>query len=201
VALGAGTNEEKLAILNAIAERQAVYLEKLGPMNNPMVSLTKHLNTLKRMVELTGFKNAEEFWNRLTEEQEQQMAQQAQEAQAQQPQGDPATLALVEVEKGKAEVQVQKNQADMALKAAELEFKKQEAALEDDRERDKQAAEYAIKLKEMELKYNAEIDRAKIEAATQERRAQLDADVKERAAARKVRMSRDEDGGLTVEKV
>jgi len=48
VALGAGTNEEKLAILNAIAERQAVYLEKLGPMNNPMVSLTKHLNTLKR---------------------------------------------------------------------------------------------------------------------------------------------------------
>ena len=72
--------------------------------------------------------------------------------------------------------------------------------LADDRERDQQAAEYAIKLRELEMKYNADIDRAQLEAQTQERRAQLDADMKERIADKKVRLSRDEDGGLTVER-
>ena len=201
VALGAGTNEEKLAILQGISEKQAQLLTQLGPMGNPLVSLTKYRNTLARMTELAGFKNPEEFWNPLTEEQEQQMAQQAQEAQAQQPQGDPATQALVEVEQAKAQVQAQKNQADLVFKQEELEFKRQEATLSDDRERDKQAAEYAIKLKEIELKYNAEINRAEIEAQTQERRAQLDADAKVKVADRKVRLSRDDEGGLMVEKV
>lgn len=200
VGLGSGTTDEKLAVLQEIATRQEAALEKLGPMGNPLVSLTKYRNTLGRMTELAGFKNSDEFWNPITEEQEQQMAQQAQEAQAQQPQGDPATLALVEVEKEKAQVQVQKNQADFMFKQEELEFKKQEAALEDDRERDKQAAEYAIRLKELEMKYGAEVDRTKLEAETQDRRMQLDADTKVRLSEKRVRLSRDEDGGLMVER-
>lgn len=200
VALGAGTNEEKLAILQGISEKQAQLLTQLGPMGNPLVSLTKYRNTLARMTELAGFKNPEEFWNPLTEEQEQQMAQQAQEAQSQQPQGDPATLALVEVEKAKAQVTTQKNQADFAFKQQELAFKQQEAVAADDRERDKQAAEYAIKLKEIEVKYGTEINKAQLAAETETRRAQLDSDMKERLAQRKTRLSRDDDGSLTVER-
>ena len=173
VALGGGTNEEKLAVLRAISTSQEAALEKLGPAGNPLVSLTKYRNTQARMVELAGFKNPDEFWNPITEEQEQEAAQQKQQ---QEPQIDPATQAFVESEKMKAQVQQSKNEGELALKQEELAFRKEAEALKDDRERDRQAAEYAIKLREMEMQYSAVIDRGKLAVETRERRAELSDD-------------------------
>lgn len=197
VALGSGTTDEKLSILGGIAEKQEAILKDLGPVMNPLVSLTKYRNTLARISELAGFKNPDEFFNPITEEKEQELAQQSQQ---QEPPADPTAQAYAEAEATKSQVQAQKNQTDAALKQEELAFKREDAALKDDRERDSQAAEYAIKLRELEMKYKTEIDKAKLAADTEERRAQLDADMKERVAEKRVRMSRDDDGGLTVER-
>jgi hypothetical protein len=187
VALGAGMTEDKIQILAGIAAKQEQAIGMFGPVN-PLTSMRLYRNTLARMTELAGFKNSAEFWNPITEEEE---AQYMQEGAQQQEQGDPATAALAQAEMMKAQVEMEKIKADIAIAQQRLELDREEMALKDDRERDEQAADIALRIREMELKYQTDINRAAVDADVRRERAELDADVRRDVA----RIQSDSQGG------
>ena len=61
VGLGSGMTDEKLAVLSNVALQQKEILEKLGP-SNPLVGLGQFRNTLAKMLEVAGFKDANQFF-------------------------------------------------------------------------------------------------------------------------------------------
>ena len=61
VGLGSGMTDEKLGVLAQVASQQKEILEKLGP-SNPLVGLGQFRNTLAKMLEVAGFKDANQFF-------------------------------------------------------------------------------------------------------------------------------------------
>lgn len=145
VALGTGTTDQKLAALQMIAASQKEILTTLGP-NNPLTNIGQYSNTLRRMVELAGFKDATQFYNALP-------------ADFQMPMPEPKPTP----EEVLAQAQAQAIQADVAKKAAELEMKEQESLRLDAREREKIAQDGQLKQLELELKYQADINEAQVQ--------------------------------------
>jgi len=157
--LGVGMPEEKLNMLSAIASKQEQIMQSLGPVN-PLVTLQQYRNTLTRMVELAGFANPNEFFLEVDPQQLQQMT----EAAAKDQQPDPATLL--------AQVQMEEIKARMQMDAMKLQLEAKKQAEEDDRERDKMAADFALAAAEMELKYGTAVNVAEIKANAQSARSQ-----------------------------
>ena len=62
VAISKSSDEEKYAILSQLAGKQELIMQTMGP-NNPLVSLQQYSNTLTRMIEIAGFKDAQSFIN------------------------------------------------------------------------------------------------------------------------------------------
>lgn len=148
VALGAGTPNDKIEMLAGLAGKQ----QELLAQGSPLVSNVEIRKTLAKMTELSGYKNADEFFKPWGPQEEQQMQQQMAK---QQPPPSP-DMALVEVERQKAA-------AKAALDIEDFRLRQWQAREEADRERDKLARETALKEKELELKYstqNIEIDLA-----------------------------------------
>ena len=142
VGMGTGDTEQKMQMLGMIAAKQEQALMQMGPMN-PLVTPAQYANTLRKMVELSGFKDASQFFNAIPAD---YMPPQSQE---------PAKPSPEEM---LAQVQVQSIQADIQKKAAELQLEQQKMQLADDRERDKMDIDKFIKLRELELKYGAVIN-------------------------------------------
>lgn len=173
VALGQGMTEEKLGILLGISGKQEQIIQQLGP-TNPLVSVSQYSNTLKRIVEMQGFKTPEEFFSTVTPEMEQQMAQ----AQAQQePKPEPAEM-VAQAELLKAQTAQAKVQGDMQLAQAKLALERERMQLEDDRERDKSAAEIALRIEEMNAKHSVAVTREEFERRTTLERQKLDGDTR-----------------------
>jgi hypothetical protein len=142
VGMGTGDTEQKMQMLGMISSKQEQALMQMGPMN-PLVSPAQYANTLRKMVELAGFKDASQFFNAIP-------------ADYQPPQAtEPAKPSPEEM---LAQVQVQSIQADIQKKAAELQLEQQKMQMADDRERDKMDIDKFIKLRELELKYGAVIN-------------------------------------------
>lgn len=166
VAVGSGTLDERQQSLLNIAAKQEEIFKTLGPIN-PIVSIKGYRDTLAKAAEAAGFKDPSRFFVPLEKGEGEQMilSLQAGQQQQQQPPQDQAAQIL-------AQVQVEQIKADIAMKQAELELKRQEVALRDDRERDQMEAELLLKAREMELKYNQAVDVATIQALMQRNRAQ-----------------------------
>ena len=64
VGLGSGMTDERLAVLNNIAMRQQEAMQQLGP-NNPLVGLGQIRNTLAKMLEVSGYKDSNQFFKPL----------------------------------------------------------------------------------------------------------------------------------------
>ena len=125
VGLGTADDEQKIAFLTQIAGKQEQILMQLGA-NNPVVTMSQYVNTLRSIAEIGGFKDADQFFN--SPEQiammEQQMAQQPQQGdQAQQAQMQ-AEIALKR-EKMMLEIELEREKMQM-----ELELRRQELAAE-----------------------------------------------------------------------
>ena len=142
VGMGTGDTEQKMQMLGMISSKQEQALTQMGPMN-PLVSPAQYANTLRKMVELAGFKDASQFFNAIPAD--------YQPPQSQEP-------AKPSPEEMLAQVQVQSIQADIQKKAAELQLEQQKMQMADDRERDKIETDRFIKLRELELKYGAVIN-------------------------------------------
>ena len=145
VALGKGGDQERMAMLQQIAGKQEQILQTMGPQN-PLVDMNNYYQTLIQMLEVAGFKDPLRFFK------------------------DPATF-LPSQEPPKPDpnealmqVQMQAIQADIQKKAAELELEREKMQREDDRRRDKDEADIALKAAEINARYGAQIDTAQIKA-------------------------------------
>lgn len=163
VALGTGLVEEKIAMLGMIAQKQMELLQ----LGSPIVGNVQVRATLAKIVELAGWKNADEFFKPWGEQEEQQMQEQLAQ---QPPQPDPATMI--------AQAEVMKAQASAQEGAQKLSLQQQEMYLKDDRERDKIARDAALREREIEMKYQVEIEDARLARAIEADRAAMDADIK-----------------------
>jgi hypothetical protein len=150
VALGTGSDEQKMGFLNVIAQKQEMILQQLGPMNNPLVSLGGYYNTLEQMLAIAGFKDVSQFFT------------DPQNFQPPAPTPPPPSPEAI-----LAQVQAQSIQADIQKKAAELELQREDMLLKDDRERDKLDAEVMLKSAEIEAKYGSQVNTANIQALMQ----------------------------------
>lgn len=160
LALGAGSTDEKLQVLQLIAQEQGGQLQA----GSPLVSNIEYRNTLGRITELAGFPNSNEFWKPFGEEEEKAY----QEQQAQQQQQDP-TMMIAE--------------ASIKLEQQKLELDAHEVMLKDERERLKMQFDFAIKQATAEAQYGTEISNQEIQADMQAAKAVIDADAKARQMA------------------
>jgi hypothetical protein len=148
VGVGDGTIEDRINILNQVAMRQEMLIEKTGP-NNPVVTVPQYTNTLTKMLQLAGIKDSQNYFNQLP-------------ADFQMP---PPEAPRLTPEETLAQVQAQAIQADIQKKAAELDLERQKMIMSDDRERDRIEQDGILRRYELELKYGVQIQSAEIDAA------------------------------------
>ena len=148
VGVGDGTIEDRINILNQVAMRQEMLIEKTGP-NNPVVSLPQYTNTLTKLLQLAGIKDSTNYFNQLP------VDFQLPEPPA--PKPTPEEIL--------AQVQAQSIQADIQKKAAELQLDRERMIMADDRERDRIEQDGILRRYELELKYGVQIQSAEIDAA------------------------------------
>lgn len=147
VAIGTGSNEEKMAFLGQVAQKQ----EMLMQMGAPLVNIQGYYNTLAQMMALAGYKDPTVFFN----------------DPAMMPPPPPPAPPQPTPEEMLAQVQMESIRADIQKKAAELELQREEMLRRDDRERDKLDADLMIKAAEIEAKYGTQVNTANIEALMQ----------------------------------
>jgi hypothetical protein len=146
IGLGNGDTNEKLAALTTISAKQQEALTQLG-IDNPLVTPQQYARTLRKIVELSGFKDASMYFNDIPD---------GWQPKPQQPKATPEEVL--------AKVQAESIQADIQKKAAELELKRQQMMLDDDFRRDQMNQDRLLKQYELELKYNTQISTAQIVA-------------------------------------
>lgn len=148
--LGKSYTAKKIANLMAIAGKQQEILTTLGPAN-PICSLAQYRNTLARICELEGQKDASQFFNVV--DPNWQPPQQA-------PQPSPEEIeaqTAIQVEKMKSDLQLQ-------IKEAELGIEQTKIALDHERRMAQHAADHQLARYELELKYHANISGAQLNA-------------------------------------
>lgn len=148
IGLGNGDMNERRQALMMIMAKQEQILQQLGP-TNPLVTPQQFSNTLRKIVELSGFKDASNYFQNIP-------------ADYQPPAPPPPKPSPEEV---LAQVQAESIKADIQKKAAELELKRQQMMMDDDLKRDQMAQDLYLKKYEIELKYNSQISTAEIDAA------------------------------------
>jgi hypothetical protein len=146
IGLGQGDVNERLQGLMMILQKQEQALSTMGA-DNPFVTMTQFSRTLRKIVELSGFKDASQYFKDV-------------------PEGymPPQKPERPTPEQVLAQVQAESIQADIQKKAAELELKREQMIRDDDYRRDQLAQDLMLKKYELELKYGAAISTAELDA-------------------------------------
>jgi hypothetical protein len=148
VGLGSGDREQKLAMLQMILAKQEQIIQQYGP-SNPLVSIGQYRNTLAKFIESAGFKDANEFMNEITPEQNAALSQPqppSPDAQAQVAE----MLAQVEREKTQAKAQIDAAKLDLEKQTLEAEYTRK--GIEMQMKNQKDSAELRIKEAELAVK-------------------------------------------------
>jgi hypothetical protein len=143
VALGRGTDTERMMMLRQIGEMQKEAMATMGAVN-PLTDMQKLSNTLKAMTELAGFKDTSQFWSDPSQFQA------------------PPQEDKPDINEQLIAVQIQQIQADIQKKAAELQLGREKMLMEDDRKRDELEAELYVKAEELQAKYGTQLNVEKI---------------------------------------
>ena len=162
IALGRGSDEQRMAFLMTILQQQKEIIAQYGPMN-PLVDVQKFRDTLAEITKLSGFQDPDKFWNQVTPE----SLQQYQQMMSQNQRPDPAQML--------AQVEAEKIKADILINAAKQELEKQKAIAQADIERDKLYIDSVLKAAEINAKYNTQIDMAVIKGEVDKQRAEINA--------------------------
>jgi hypothetical protein len=141
VGLGSGMTDERLAVLNQVVVRQTEALEKLGP-DNPLVGLGNIRNTLAKMLEISGYKDTDQFFKPLPID-----------WQPPPPEPPPPTP-----EELLAQAQMADIQARTAIDQQKLEVDVMKARQLDERESVRIAGDLAIREFQAEEKFDNEVD-------------------------------------------
>jgi len=138
VGLGTGTRQEQLTTMQMILQKQEQIIQTYG-LSNPLVNLMQYRNTLAKFINMAGFKDATQFMNEITPEQNEILSQ----PQPEKPDANvQATELLVQVEREKAQLRAQ-------TEAAKLDLEREQMQLENARK--------ALELQQQELKQNTEL--------------------------------------------
>lgn len=145
VGLGSGDREQKLAMLQMIIAKQEQILQSYGP-SNPLVSVRQYRDSMARLIEAAGFKDASVFMSEITPEIEAQLAQ------PKEPPPDMQAemakmLAQVEREKTEAKSQIEAAKLDLERQNLEAEFTRKGIELQMRNQRDQSE----MRIKEAEL--------------------------------------------------
>ena len=144
VALGGGDDNLRLQALQLIASKQEQILTTVGP-DNPLVGIMQYANTLRKMTELSGFKDADQFFKDPSKEppkppkeeepsaEEKMMAMQQQQFQM-----------TMELERAKLQLDAEKAKTNAQMKEAEM------------------SIDANLKVQELGAKYNQSIDVAQL---------------------------------------
>ena len=146
IALGNGDVNEKIATLTSIAAKQEAILNQYG-LTNPVVSAQQYVRTLRKIVELSGMKDASAYFSDIPDDWQ-----------------PPEEEDKPTPEQVLAQVQAESIKADIQKKAAELELQREKMIRDDDFRRDQMNQDYLLKKYELELKYQTQIDSAQIAA-------------------------------------
>ena len=159
VGLGNGSSQERMQYLSLISGKQEQILQTLGA-DNPLVEMAQYRNTMAKMVELAGFKDAGMFFKEV------QPLSPEQKAMMQQQKKPDAAEQLIQV-------QIEEIKADMAKSAARLELDKEKMKRSDDLDRDKLDSEILLKAAEIEAKYGSKVETEGIRALVDRDREQM----------------------------
>ena len=142
VGLGTGSKEQQTIMLNSILERQLQAFQLQGGKELPMVSLKNMYNTLTKMVENAGLKNVDTYF--VDPDVGKQMMP---------PPQPPEPSPIEKIEFTRIDAENKRKIADIELKYKELQQDNQKMMLD-----------FEIRMKDIALKYNTQIDTAKIKA-------------------------------------
>jgi hypothetical protein len=148
VGLGSGDREQKLAMLQMILGKQEQALMQFGP-SNPLVSVAQYRDTLARLIESAGFKDAKAFLNEITPEQNAALSQ------PKEPEPDmqaEATRLIAEVEREKTEAKAQIEAAKLQLEKQSLEAEYTRKGIEIAMKAEQNAADMRIREAELAVK-------------------------------------------------
>jgi hypothetical protein len=144
VALGGGTEAEKIALLMRIAEKQEQIMLQAG-FNNPLCGPKQYFNTLSKLIEAGGFKDPNLFFTDPDAEEN-----------AQAPQAPPPDPKLIEM-------QAKAQQAQM-----EMQFKQQMGQQELDLKREQLQQEMILKREAMSEEFALKREMAMLEIQTRQ---------------------------------
>lgn len=152
VALGGVDDDQKMMLLESVAQRQENIISQFG-LENPLVTLDQYRNTVGKIIETAGLKDVDNYFMSPSSPQSQQiMAKAAQKPKRKTP------------EETLAEVQIQQIQADMQTAAVKLQLEREKMFMEDERKRDELDAKISLDALELQAKYGTQIDIAELKA-------------------------------------
>ena len=154
VALGHGTDNEKMQFLMMVAQKQEQIMQTLGP-SNPLVDAGQYRNTLAQICTLAGFKDASRYFKPVDMQVVQQMMQQASQNQPPDP-----NMMLVQIEQ-------QKVQAKTQIDAAKLQADTQDSVRKNQLEQQKMHLDAMVRMADIEAKYGTQVNIAHVEAMIQ----------------------------------
>ena len=167
VGLGTGQRKEQLSTMAMILQKQEDILQKYG-LANPLVNIKQYRDTLAKFIHMAGFKDSTEFMNEITPEMNAKLSQ----PQGKQPDSNTeAAMILAQVEREKAQLKAQTDQAKLQLDREQMELDAAKDALELKQKEVQQTMDLA--LKELKIKLDAENKDGKLK--TEQSKTILDA--------------------------
>ena len=142
VGLGAGSKDQQIAMLNNILQKQLQAFQLQGNKEYPMVTLKNIYNSLSKIIEEAGLKNVENYFVNPDEGRD-----------LVQPSPPPPPTPIEKIEFTRIASEEKRKLAELELESRKLKAETAEAILG-----------FETKIKEMELKYNTQVDAAKIKA-------------------------------------
>ena len=142
VGLGAGSKDQQIVMLNNILQKQLQAFQLQGNKEYPMVTLKNIYNSLAKIIEEAGLKNVENYF--VNPDQGKELIQ---------PSPPPEPTPIEKIEFTRIASEEKRKIAELELESKKLKAETAEAILG-----------FETKIKEMELKYNTQVDAAKIKA-------------------------------------
>ena len=142
VGLGVGSKDQQILMLNNILQKQLQAFQLQGNKEYPMVNLKNIYNSLAKIIEEAGLKNVENYF--INPDQGKDLVQ---------PSPPPPPTPIEKIEFTRIASEEKRKVAELELEAKKLKAETAEAILG-----------FETKIKEMELKYNTQLDAAKIKA-------------------------------------
>jgi hypothetical protein len=152
VALGGADDEQKMMLLQSVAERQENIISQFG-LENPLVTLSQYRNTVGKMLETAGMKDVDNYFMEPSSPQAQQIMAQAQ-----------AKPKKPRPEEVMAQAEIAKTQAETQARIASMNLEREKMFMEDERKRDELDAKLSMEALELQAKYGTQIDIAELKA-------------------------------------